>query len=249
MHSRAVLGQEVRVTMSTRGRMFGYSEYRDGSSHGVLGVLTLLPAQRCAVVAAAPPAGPLQRRYRPRSARAVCAAPGSVPATARCRSIAASLCACSASPAGARRCASAACASATIQRCAQPLRSHRPRTSTRARAHGAAQHRRSIALRCTAQDAALADRLASAHCTHSLWLFASAVRVARYYRPRVRLRCGRPDRRHSRASRVRVHAFACARSPRSRPPRRKLQVRRHHRSRRRRPKRGMTRAHRRILQV
>jgi hypothetical protein len=37
----------------------GYSEYRDRSTHGVLGVLTLhqclLPAQRCAVVAVAPP--------------------------------------------------------------------------------------------------------------------------------------------------------------------------------------------------
>ena len=87
----------------------------------------MLPAQRCAVVAVAPPAVPLQLRFNPRSARAACAVPGSVPATARCRSIAASLCACSASPAGARRCASAACASATVQRCAQPLRSHRPR--------------------------------------------------------------------------------------------------------------------------
>ena len=131
-------------------------------------------------------------------------------AAAPCRSIAASLCACSASPAGARRRVSPACASATIQRCAQPLRSHRPRTSTRARAHGAAQHRRSIALRCTAQEVALADRLASAHCTRTLRLFASALRVARCYRPRVRFRCVRPDRRHSRASRVRVHGFACA---------------------------------------
>ncbi len=55
----------------------------------------LLPAQRCAVVAAAPPAVPLQRRYRPRSARAAFVAPCSGPVP--------------------------------LHRCAQPLRSHRPR--------------------------------------------------------------------------------------------------------------------------
>ncbi len=58
----------------------------------------------------------------------------------------------------------------------------------------------------------LRNRLASAHCTRTLRLFASALLVARCHRPRVRLRCGRPDRRHSRASRVRVHALPCAHS-------------------------------------
>ncbi len=170
---------------------------------------------RCAVVAVAPPAVPLQRRYRPRSARAVCAAPGSVPATARCRSIAASLCACSASPAGARRCVSAACASATVQRCAQPLRSHRPRhelwSCSRLQRCAAPPHH-SPALPSTALHSKWRLRigLASALARAPYGCFASAVLVARCYRPRVRLRCLRPERRHSRAQAVRMHAFPCA---------------------------------------
>jgi hypothetical protein len=161
---------------------------------------------RCAVVAVAPPAVTLQRE--------VCAAPGSVPTTARCRSIAASLCACSASPAGARRRASAACASATIQRCARLDAIAHARTFVLApmalrSTHGARQHRRITAQRCIAQQVALAYWLASALARANYGCFASAVLVARCYRPRVRLRCVRPDRRHSRAQAVRMHAFPC----------------------------------------
>ncbi len=116
----------------------------------------MLPAQRCAVVAAAPPAVPLQRRFSPRSARAVrlCGTGQRTAATARCRSIAASLCACSASPAGARRCASPACASA-IQRCAQPLRSHRPQH----------EHSCSRLRRCAALPQQNPQRCIALHCT------------------------------------------------------------------------------------
>jgi hypothetical protein len=198
----------------------------------------LLPAQRCAVVAAAPPAVPLQRRYRPRSARAVCAAPGSVPATARCRSIAASLCACSASPAGARRCASAACASATVQRCAQPLRSHRPRTNFRgARACSAAQHRRITALRCRALHCTASGACGSASL-RPLHAHLMAVCIGRA-RCKVLSTTGATPLPTAGAATLESTSGAHARlpvrtSPRSRPPRRKLQVRRHHRSRRRR---------------
>jgi hypothetical protein len=193
---------------------------------------------RCAVVAVAPPAVPLQRRYRPRSARAVCAAPGSVPQR----------------PGAAlsqHRCARAA-PRRLVRGGVHRLHAQVPLSSGalsrsdpiahgtnfgRARACSAAQHRRITALRCRALHCTASGACGSASL-RPLHAHLMAVCIGRA-RCKVLSTTGATPLPTAGAATLESTSGAHARlpvrtSPRSRPPRRKLQVRRHHRSRRRR---------------